>query len=778
MRSAEENNLEKDLRRWFNKLQRKVQKLIDTYYEDELFFLHINKVYTIVEEMKPEYRAILLKHGLTQFYNARETTTTLYTIQQKKVSTKAGLYEPQLIREEDVGLFRTNPQIEDSLRYNTFQASDTTLNRVTQNITNNLADSYHEGLGIRDAGRKITKEFNSLKGWESRRIARTEINSAQNEGAFSAYDELGVEYQMWWTGNDDRVRDSHRPLHGHIVAVGNTFSNGLLYPGDKSGPLKEWINCRCTSLPYIIPLGKMAPPGLTEFTEDQLIDIPGYTPITVEDALVGEYPLEYYTKGGVIDQYHKESPYHQLKNAIADELKGFIPDEDIDLLSSELAIYKLQTDKLRFETMSAWDSEGKQVLNNYTDYLDTRILHNEHFEDILEEKGLRLSIHNHPQGHSPIPSGIDINKMLKTEYGLTSTTDNGLIVMKLEKGDYVTDRISLRNTMNSFNNILQREFKAEESKYYNRIRKAYESNKITKEQKGIALTARYQKYLVRNVERYSKELDKVLSDYGIRVKYISKENLPKIDNYKQKQKYVILDNFDEPFKEAYGSNIFYDITSREKTNWEKNIDKLKETKHSIINNKKYINRTKESKKAIDELVERQNLNRYEKDLAKKWSDMAHIEMNQYLNGEKIDLNEFHSIKELKRHVEDLIDLIDNMPKEKCIQKDTLLFKGIPDDRLDLRKFITDGNPRKFKTLTSSSYDIDTAANKFSGYTDIDGARGWIIKIHAPKGTKGVAINEVLSESLEEYEYLFSPNQKYITHTVDEENKIIEIELVN
>ena len=288
MRSAEENKLEKDLRRWFNKLHRKIQKLIDTYYEDELFFLHINKVYTIVEEMKPEYRAILLKHGLTQFYNARETTTTLYTIQQKKVSTKAGLYEPQFIREEDVGLFRTNPQIEDSLRYNTFQASDTTLARVTQNITNNLADSYHEGLGIRDAGRRITKEFSSLKGWESRRIARTEINSAQNEGAFSAYDDLGVEYQMWWTGKDNRVRDSHRPLHGHIVAVGNTFSNGLLYPGDKSGPIKEWINCRCTSIPYIIPLGKMAPPGLTEFTEDQLIDIPGYTPITVEDALNGE----------------------------------------------------------------------------------------------------------------------------------------------------------------------------------------------------------------------------------------------------------------------------------------------------------------------------------------------------------------------------------------------------------------------------------------------------------------------------------------------------------
>ena len=578
MRSAEENKLEKDLRKWFNKLQRKIQKLIDTYYEDELFFLHINKVYTIVEEMKPEYRAILLKHGLTQFYNARETTTTLYTIQQKKVSTKAGLYEPQLIREEDVGLFRTNPQIEDSLRYNTFQASDTTLARVTQNITNNLADSYHEGLGIRDAGRRITKEFAGLKGWESRRIARTEINSAQNEGAFSAYDELGVEYQMWWTGKDNRVRDSHRPLHGHIVAVGNTFSNGLLYPGDKSGAIKEWINCRCTTVPYIIPLGKMAPPGLNEFTEDQLIDIPGYRPVTVEDALNGEYPLDYYQIDGVIDQYRTDSPYRQLKNAIADELKGFIPDEDIEMLSSEFAKYKLQTDKLKFETMSAWDSEGKQVLNNYTDYLDTRIMRNEHFEDILEEKGLKLSIHNHPQGHSPIPSGIDVNKMLKTEYGLTATTDNGLIVMKLENGEYVADRISLRNAMNSFNQRLQEEFKREESKYYNRIRKAYESNKITKEQKGLALTARYQKYLVRNVERYSKELDNVLSDYGIRVKYISKEKLPKIDNYKQKQKYTILDNFNEPFKEAYGTPRFEENISNKLNLTEKELNEYRKLK--------------------------------------------------------------------------------------------------------------------------------------------------------------------------------------------------------
>ena len=42
----------------------------------------------------------------------------------------------------------------------------------------------------------------------------------------------------------------------------------------------------------------------------------------------------------------------------------------------------------------------------------------------------------------------------------------------------------------------------------------------------------------------------------------------------------------------------------------------------------------------------------------------------------------------------------------------------------------------------------------------------------------MALNIDVTTASEEYEYLLSPNQKYITHIVDEENKIIEIELIN
>ena len=44
---------------------------------------------------------------------------------------------------------------------------------------------------------------------------------------------------------DKRTRDTHAELNGTIIGLQERFSNGLLYPGDPSGPAKEIINYRC-----------------------------------------------------------------------------------------------------------------------------------------------------------------------------------------------------------------------------------------------------------------------------------------------------------------------------------------------------------------------------------------------------------------------------------------------------------------------------------------------------------------------------------------------------
>ncbi len=171
--------------------------------------------------------------------------------------------------------FQAAPELtknmKDRLRETIFEASQRTLRRMTGNVMNQLSQSYNKGLGIDEAAQELRNVFQGMKDYELRRIARTEINSAQNFGAERTTQMLSqVSYHQWVAADDDRTRDSHNHLDGQIVKVGEAFSNGLYYPGDKSGPIKEWINCRCRLVPFIVPEGKMVPAGQQWFYEYDL----------------------------------------------------------------------------------------------------------------------------------------------------------------------------------------------------------------------------------------------------------------------------------------------------------------------------------------------------------------------------------------------------------------------------------------------------------------------------------------------------------------------------
>lgn len=149
------------------------------------------------------------------------------------------------------------------------------MNRVDQQINQILADGYKDGWGYNQVAKDITRRFDQLSDWESRRIARTEIHNAHNMGIMNTYEEMGVEYTQWVAAHDARTRTSHREINGEIIPLGGTYSNDLRYPGDTTGPLKEWINCRCSNAPFIIPDGYIAP-SFSPFRESDLIQTLGY----------------------------------------------------------------------------------------------------------------------------------------------------------------------------------------------------------------------------------------------------------------------------------------------------------------------------------------------------------------------------------------------------------------------------------------------------------------------------------------------------------------------
>lgn len=91
-------------------------------------------------------------------------------------------------------------------------------------------------------------------------IARTEMLAATSAGAHEAYTQAiesgdldGFEYvREWWTARDERVRGSHRAMHGQVRRHNDKFISGagnlLQYPHDPAAPLSETIQCRCRAV--------------------------------------------------------------------------------------------------------------------------------------------------------------------------------------------------------------------------------------------------------------------------------------------------------------------------------------------------------------------------------------------------------------------------------------------------------------------------------------------------------------------------------------------------
>jgi SPP1 gp7 family putative phage head morphogenesis protein len=168
-----------------------------------------------------------------------------------------------------------NKMVHDYLRDHSITVSEKTRNRINKDIQEILTTSEKEGIGNKQVADKIKQKFNQLETWEARRIARTEINAANN---LSAHNELLsndlVDYKIWIATSDNRTRDTHRELNGEITRIGHPFSNGLQYPGDHNGELKEFINCRCRVISWIPDYDKVPPTGKEYFRAEECIQLP------------------------------------------------------------------------------------------------------------------------------------------------------------------------------------------------------------------------------------------------------------------------------------------------------------------------------------------------------------------------------------------------------------------------------------------------------------------------------------------------------------------------
>lgn len=294
-----ENNFKKD----FIKLVREYEeKVLYTYTSSTMKGLSNHNIIVLLrianQDFKEKYNKLLYKHLLLVEKNARNQTDELIKLQTKKrlgqkqeqisfkdhpltwLSKKAKDIQTKLLpnKKNKPYVVRENKKVKQYLRDHALTVSQKTAERIDKNIQEILTRSETEGTNSRGVAKHITQKFKQLKTWEAERIARTEINAANNLVTHNRLLENGlVDYKQWVSAEDSRVRKSHKKLNTEIARIGEPFSNGLMYPGDHNGPLEEFINCRCTLVPYIPDFDKIAPTDMTTWHEEDMQRLPTNT---------------------------------------------------------------------------------------------------------------------------------------------------------------------------------------------------------------------------------------------------------------------------------------------------------------------------------------------------------------------------------------------------------------------------------------------------------------------------------------------------------------------
>lgn len=180
--------------------------------------------------------------------------TASYIVFRTRAAEQAGRPKrrsPSLDVFADFELF--DEQAREFLRRKAFKFADEVSRTTQEQLRLALQIGFEEGDSTASLVERVQEVFaGTIRATAPRAlmIARTEMAAVAGQGAVDGYRDAGVEEHEWLSARDSAVRDEHR-IDGERVPVGQSFSNGLAFPGDPGGEPENVINCRCTTVPVI-----------------------------------------------------------------------------------------------------------------------------------------------------------------------------------------------------------------------------------------------------------------------------------------------------------------------------------------------------------------------------------------------------------------------------------------------------------------------------------------------------------------------------------------------
>ena len=157
------------------------------------------------------------------------------------------------IRDENAGEMRRvlpisisdqSPEVQAALerfRVENLRLITTVADRLSDDIAATITEAASSGMRVETLRRRIQERFSVSEG-RAGVIARDQVLSLNGELTRARHLEAGITRYVWITSQDERVRDSHRVLHGQEFSWDNPPSVG--HPGQD-------IQCRCIARPVL-----------------------------------------------------------------------------------------------------------------------------------------------------------------------------------------------------------------------------------------------------------------------------------------------------------------------------------------------------------------------------------------------------------------------------------------------------------------------------------------------------------------------------------------------
>lgn len=229
-------------------------------FDGEYFMSKISRKQLLEKRLNRKLLAIVTqitqKLALDPFYNPRGYDGEIQKAYKEYITAILRLGEQEIIRNPNVELTESVigvNKLERIIEERSFRASQATLNHLHGEVMPHIREGISEGKTLGKTGKLLEKEFRDMSRGGLMRISRTETQSVYNQSKIETMQASSVVwYKKWVSSGLDNMRESHAELDGEIVPVDEPFSNGLMYPGDESGPPEEVINCACTLVPVII----------------------------------------------------------------------------------------------------------------------------------------------------------------------------------------------------------------------------------------------------------------------------------------------------------------------------------------------------------------------------------------------------------------------------------------------------------------------------------------------------------------------------------------------